>query len=282
MVAHVFELGALALLAWRLRSPSKKWSLVLAGSIALAASVHAASFINLAAFLPLLALLTRSAEPLRIGALGLGVSFLVSYRGLLALAPVLMASPGEAPYSSYPLQLEPPQQFAFMGGYLWPALGVAGLALLSRSRRRSFLLAWGLSFLALRGLRVFLGPPGAHLKELQWVAPLVALGIGRLVFEVYRRRPALAAAAIAFLFVLSLRWVAVHERWIQPIFREEPGQRPRDTSSISKSLGQSFPVTKRRFEDASYAMPFRTSSRPDRSEGERSPRRSIQDSTFPV
>ena len=67
----------------------------------------------------------------------------------------------------------------------------------------------------------------------------------------WRRRPALAAFAIALLFVLSLRWVLVHERWIQPIFREEPGQRLRDTSSISKSFGQSFPVTKRRFEESS-------------------------------
>jgi hypothetical protein len=251
VVAHVFELGALALLAWRLPNPSKKWSLALSGSIALAASIHAGSFINLAAFLPFLALLTRSAQPLRIGALGLGASLLLSYRRLLELIPVLLASPGEAPYSSYWLQLEPPQQFAFMGGYLWPAMGIAGLALLSRSRRRSFLIAWVLSFLALRGLRVFLGPPGAHLKELQWAAPLVALGVGRLVFEIERRRPAIAAFAIALLFALSLRWVAVHERWIQPIFREEPGQRPRDTSSISKSFGQSLPVTKRRFEEAS-------------------------------
>jgi hypothetical protein len=260
LVAHVFELGALTLLAFRLPSPSRAWSLALAGSVALAASIHAGSFVNLAAFLPLLALFTRRSEALWIGALGLGFSVLVSYRGLLALTPVLLASPGEAPFSSYPLQLEPPQQFAFMGGYLWPALGIGGLILLARMPRRSFLLAWALSFLALRGLRVLLGPPGAHLKELQWVAPLVALGIGRLFLEIERRRPGLAAAGIAVLFVLSLRWVFVHERWILPVFREELAQRPRDTSSISKSFGQNLPVTKRRFEETSYAMPFRTSS----------------------
>jgi hypothetical protein len=251
MVAHVFELGALVLLAWRLPNPSRTWSFLLAGSIALAASVHAGAFINLAIFLPLLALVTKSREPLWLGALGLGFSLLLSYRELFALAPVLAASPGQPPFSSHWLQLEPPQQFAFMGGYLWPALGIAGLALLAGSPRRSFLLAWGLSFLALRCLRVLLGPPGAHLKELQWVAPLIALGIGCLVEEIRRLRPAAATAAIALLFVLSFRWVLVHERWIQPVFREESDQRPRDTSSISNSFGHSLPVTKRRFEAAS-------------------------------
>jgi hypothetical protein len=217
IVAHVAETLALALLARYLEAPSRTRGFAAAAATAFAGSIHAGTFANLAMFFPFLALATRRAWPLVLGGTGLGFSFLLSYRHYLGLVPVVLQSPSEAPFSIYWLQLEPPQQFAFMGGYAWPLLGLAGLFLLRRSEGRALLVAWVLSFLLMRGLRVGLGPPGAHLKELQWVAPLVALGVGQALGTLSVKRKWLAVGSIAILAALTSRWLVEHERWILPV-----------------------------------------------------------------
>jgi hypothetical protein len=231
MVAHVAETGALTLWARLGEADSRAKRTVVVAATAAACSIHAGTFFNFAVFAPLLALSTRKTRPLFLGALALGISFVVSYRGYLSLIPVILKAPGEEAFSSYPFQLEPPQQLAFMGGLVWPLLGLAGLFLLRKSSHRRFLLAWLASFVVLRGLRVALGAPGAHLKELQWVAPLVAIGIGRLLEELSKRRRFLALAVAAGLAAVACRWVLVHERWILPTLRSEVNE-PREGKMI--------------------------------------------------
>lgn len=240
MVAHVAEVGALVLLG-RLPEPpdaaNRSQILLTGGAIALAGSIHAGAFLDLTVFCFVLAIVSKSWRPLVLGASALTVSLLVSYRGYFTLLPVMLRSPSEDPYSSYWLQLEPPQQFAFMGGYLWPLLGLVGLVLLVRRRKgAAFLVAWGLAFLLMRVLRVGLGPPGAHLKELQFVAPLVALGIGEVLDRLSERRTWLGASLTALLAVLAGRWVVDHERWITPVIRDAGEQRAGDPE-IPRSPG---------------------------------------------
>jgi hypothetical protein len=121
----------------RLDSATRSRVLLAGGAIALAGSIHAGAFVDVTVFCFVLALVSKSWRPLWLGAGPLGFSLLLSYRGYLALLPVVLRAPSEEPFSSYWLQLEPPQQFAFMGGYLWPLLGLAGLVLLVRRSKSS-------------------------------------------------------------------------------------------------------------------------------------------------
>jgi hypothetical protein len=231
MVAHVVEVAALALLARELfdpRPPGRAHALAAIGAIALAGSIHAGAFLNLAVFCGILAVVSGRLRPLSLGAIALSTSLFVSYGRYLDLLPVLGSAPGEGPYSSYWLQLEPPQQFAFMGGYLWPLLGAAGIGFLMTRLPRPqarFVLAWAVAFVVMRALRAGLGPPGAHLKELQFVAPLVALGIGEVSHRLAARARILGPAAVAVLALIAGRWIVYHERWLLPV---APIEEPRE------------------------------------------------------
>jgi hypothetical protein len=232
MVAHVFELAALALLARELFGtpvPGRAHTVATLGVIALAGSIHAGAFLNLAVFCGVLAVASGRIRPLWLGGIALSMSLLVSYSGYLDLLPVLGNAPREAPYSSYWLQLEPPQQFAFMGGYLWPLLGMVGIGFLMTRLPPSqarFVLAWGVAFVVMRALRAGLGPPGAHLKELQFVAPLVALGIGEACDRISMRARILGPAVVAVLALIAGKWILYHERWLLPVASVEGEREP--------------------------------------------------------
>jgi hypothetical protein len=271
MLAHVAEVGALGLWA-RLGGVEARarraWILGAIGATAIASSIHAGTFINFAVFFPFLVLFTKKVRPWILGGVALGISFLVSYRGYLSLVPVIFRAPAEKAFSSYPFQLEPPQQFAFMGGLLWPILGLAGLVLLRRSEKRAFVLAWLASFLALRVLRVALGPPGAHLKELQWVAPLVAIGIGLLLDAIAERARWLALALAITLLLSASWWVVAHERWILPVLRpDSPTAALREPGSYSRAGGLSARRHRRR--DLDVSIKARSARRSGRSPGRR-------------
>jgi hypothetical protein len=78
----------------------------------------------------------------------------------------------------------------------------------------------------MRALRAGLGPPGAHLKELQFVAPLVALGIGEVSDRLAARARILGPAAVAVLALIAGRWIVYHERWLLPVASIEEPREP--------------------------------------------------------
>jgi len=214
LVAHVGEALAVALLARGERAPAA----LVVGSVTLAASLHAAVPFNLAAFALMLALVSRTARPLAVVGLGLVLSFLISYRSALVLLPDIVTAVWSRSSDWDWLPLEPPQDFAFMGGYVFLVIGLVGLLMTERPASRKFLLAWALSFLALRGVRFLLGPAGgAHLKELQWVAPLFSLGIGQALDRASAGRPWVGPAALAALALAAVSWIVEHERWLWPL-----------------------------------------------------------------
>ncbi len=214
LVAHVGETLAVALLARGERAPAA----LAVGSVTLAASLHAAVPFNLAAFALMLAFVSRSARPLAVVGVGLALSFLISYRSALVLLPEIVSALWSRSSEWDRLPLEPPQDFAFMGGYVFLVIGLVGLLLTERPESRKFLLAWALSFLALRGVRFLLGPAGgAHLKELQWVAPLFSLGIGQALDRASAHRSWLGPAALAALALAAVSWIVGHERWLWPL-----------------------------------------------------------------
>ena len=228
LAAHVAELAVVLLFArdvvlerpvrlapW----PPKPWrrGLAVAG-IVLASSTHVSALINLALFAVVLAAVSKRKDILVAGGLGVLASLLVSYRSAVSLVGPTLAHLGDQSFSRYWLQLEPPQSFSFMGGFLWPAVGLVGFVFLGRTKAFPFMVAWGLSFLALRILRVALGPAGAHLKELQWVAPLVCLGVAHaLDVSAKGRRALVAPAALTLFAAVALLWVSTHEKWLLPI-----------------------------------------------------------------
>jgi hypothetical protein len=218
LVAHVAETLAMAFLA---RGERTRWPLAL-GSVTLAGSLHAAVPFNLGLFALSLTLVSRKARPLALVSAGLALSFLISYRSFPRLVPDILAALGSRSTTDW-LKVEPPQQFDFMGGYLWMGIGILGLLFTPRGESRPFVLSWALSFIALRGVRILLGPAGgAHIKELQWVAPLVCLGIGQGLERARPRAGWLPPTALALLALAALFWVFEHERWLWPLaFLEE-------------------------------------------------------------
>lgn len=217
LVAHVAETAAMALLARDFCGRRAPFAISVI-AIIVASALHVSALIHLALFALLLAGVAQARRPLLLGGVGLVASLLISYRSALALVPSVASSLGDLSFSRYWLQLEPPQSFSFMGGWVWPAVGLFGLLALRRAPHARFLLAWGLSFLLLRGLRLTLGPAGAHLKELQWVAPLVCLGIAESLERASEwRYRSVAPVTIFVLAVMTLQWTVEHERWLWPL-----------------------------------------------------------------
>jgi hypothetical protein len=78
-------------------------------------------------------------------------------------------------------------------GYAYPLLTAGGLVLVRRQASREagrVVAAYGLTFVMLVALRAFGGGLFKDLKEVEFVAPLVALGTGALLAELARRGPA--------------------------------------------------------------------------------------------
>ncbi len=207
LVGHVFDVLAIAALALALRPPGGLLPWLRAGlALWTALLLYVSSLFGLGAFtLSLAALRRRSALPLLM-AYAAGASLAV----LLLYHPFLRAFLGEIlPQILAGARIHSDAEPARLVGTLarlprmfgWGplALAVGGLALVHRQAEpalRAALGAWGLAFLLLTSLRLSGSGLFRDLKELTFVAPLVAVLAGATLEDLWGRGRGGRAAAL--------------------------------------------------------------------------------------
>jgi hypothetical protein len=211
LVGHLLDLLAIvAALFWLRRPESGRRLLLLAAAVQAAFLTYIASLFNLGAFLAALALLERRrAKPLLAILLGTALAtVLLLYADftrafVTEIVPALLTSAGRtAPSAAAGTPgglLEALARVPLFYGWGYPALAAAGLLLLRRTADtagRSVVAAYGLAFLTLVLLRGLLPGLFRDLKEITFIAPLVAIGVGGSLLALARRGRAGAWAVV--------------------------------------------------------------------------------------
>jgi hypothetical protein len=216
LAGHLLDLVAItAALFWLHRPESGRRLLLLAAAVQAAFLTYIASLFNLGAFLAALALLERRrAKPLLAVLLATALAtILLLYAGftrafVTEIVPALLTGAGRTAPSAAAGPppgglLEALERVPLFYGWGYPALAAAGLLLLRRkgdAASRSVVAAWGLAFLTLVLLRGLLPGLFRDLKEITFIAPLVAIGVGASL-EALARRGRAGAWAVALLAV---------------------------------------------------------------------------------
>ncbi len=214
---HVFDsLALLGALAWARRPASRRAFLATAAAVQASYLVYVASLFNMALFTGALGLFVRRLR-LRAWALGAGAALLTvallyfdfSLLFVREILPAYARASHEAP-RPVPTPTAPAtedghdrpvpagqvalgaalQRIPLFYGWLLPPLVVWGFVLVKRTAPpdvRRVLLAWLAGFAALVALRAFGGGLFKDMKEIEFVAPLVALLAGAALGDVARR-----------------------------------------------------------------------------------------------
>jgi hypothetical protein len=227
LVGHVFDLLAIGVLArWTLtstavRAQGRRFArLVLAVQAALL--MYVSSLINLGALLAALAWLERRRRGvwlLRAWGLAALVTVLALYGPFVQLAwtEMLPAITGQSPALALPADAPRPTppitglgpalgRVLLFYGLGWPLLAVAGFVAArreARARTWRLLVAWAAAFALLLALRAFGFGLFKDLKELTFVAPLVALTAGLTLARLVHTR-----LALMILLLLMGAWTA--------------------------------------------------------------------------
>lgn len=230
---HVFDsLALLGALFWARRPASRRAFAATAGAALASYLTYVASLFNMALFTGALGLLVRRLR-WRAWAAGAGAALLTvgllyfdftllfvreilpAYVRASLEAPPAPAVEAPAPAAGHDRPVPAGQvalgdalgRIPLFYGWLLPPLTVAGL-LLARRRAEAdvtrVLLAWLLGFVALLGLRAFGGGLFKDMKEIEFVAPLVALSAGAALDEVARRGRAGRGVALASALALAV------------------------------------------------------------------------------
>lgn len=211
LTGHVFDVLAITAALLALSRPAEARSLLRATLASLAAlGLYVSSLINLGAFFASLALLTRGRAWRLLAGYVLAALVVVAalYQPFLRalfgeILPAVLggARMGAADGAASGGLLPALQRIPMFYGWGWPALAIAGFVLLRRQAgeaARQALTACALAFVLLVLLRAFGAGLFRDLKEITFVAPLVALLAGAALEELWRRGRAgrLASALI--------------------------------------------------------------------------------------
>jgi hypothetical protein len=196
------------------------------GASLFSALVYISSLFNLSAFVASFSLVERRLAARAVGAWVLAalITIVVLYSSFTLLffreiGPSLLASP-DAPASGSFLEGVTsifPRWLLFYG-YGFLALTVAGLALAHRREDKAafrMLAAYGVAFVFLSGLRALPGGLFKDLKEILFVAPLVAIGSGIALEELARRgRWGQGSAVLILGGLVAFWWGSYRGYWI--------------------------------------------------------------------
>jgi hypothetical protein len=103
-------------------------------------------------------------------------------------------------------------------GFLYPPLALAGLWIARRSKdARAFRIfaAWGLAFVLMVSLRAFGGGVFRDIKEIELIAPLVAILTGASLEAIWRRGRAGMLASVILASALALFGVARYRSYLE-------------------------------------------------------------------
>jgi hypothetical protein len=103
-------------------------------------------------------------------------------------------------------------------GFLYPPLALAGLWIARRSKdARAFRIfaAWGLAFVLMVSLRAFGGGVFRDIKEIELIAPLVAILTGASLEAIWRRGGAGMLASVILASALALFGVARYRSYLE-------------------------------------------------------------------
>lgn len=231
LVGHVFDLLAIGMAArWTLASDASRAAGRTLARLALAVQaallMYVSSLFNLGALLAALAALERRRRGVRlvvVWGLATLVTVLVLYWPFVHLAwtemlPALrgqapaMALPADAPKPTAPITGLGPAlgRVLLFYGLGWPLLALSGFVAArreARARAWRLLMAWAMAFALLLALRAFGFGLFKDLKELTFVAPLVALTAGLTLARLVHTR-------FALVLVLLLLGVWTGERYL--------------------------------------------------------------------
>jgi hypothetical protein len=174
-----------------------RWLAFLGMSLS-SALVYISSLFNLSAFVASFSLMERrlAVRALATWVLAALLTIVVLYSSFTLLffreiAPSLLSTPAASASGSFLEGLATiTSRIILFYGYGFPALTIAGLALAYRGKDKApfrMLAAYGVAFLLLTGLRALPGGLFKDLKEILFVAPLVAIGSGIALEELGTR-----------------------------------------------------------------------------------------------
>jgi hypothetical protein len=212
IAGHLLDTLAIGAALCAARRPGDRRAAAAFALLTLAALLtYISSLFNLALFIVFLALLERRRAPLLLGTLALaaGATVLWLYGSftrafLFEIVPALAAGGGvatpAASGSAAPAGLLPAlSRVPLFFGWGFPALAVAGLLLARRvadAAARHVLFAYGLAFVSLVLMRGLGGGLFRDLKEITFVAPLIAVAAGASLETLARRGDSGRAAVL--------------------------------------------------------------------------------------
>jgi hypothetical protein len=210
VAGHLLDTLAIALAARFIALPSAGRLAAFGGATLAAFLTYIASLFNLSLFAAALAALERRLAARVLAAAGAAAVLTVAVLYLpftrvfvTEIVPALIRGGGGSASDSGAAGATPAAALAripLFYGYGYPLLAAAGLAL---ARRRGqpggyrVLAAYALAFAALAALRAFGGGLFKDLKEIEFVGPLIAVGTGAVLEDLWARgRPGRAAAVL--------------------------------------------------------------------------------------
>ena len=249
IAGHLLDILAIGAALTLARRPERKGPVVAFALLTLAAFLtYISSLFDLALFIVFLAVLERRRAPPLLGVLGVaaGATVLWLYGSftqafLFEIVPALARGGGVAAPAS--ASGPPPggllaalSRVPLFYGWGFPALAVAGLALIRRQAdrpARHVLGAYGLAFLALVLMRGLGGGLFRDLKEITFVGPLVAVAAGASLEALALRGPQ-GRTAVALLAVGLLAFTAERYRFYLSTY-DSAVMRPVSTPGINES-----------------------------------------------
>ena len=234
LFGNAVDMIFMAWLARHWEGLGRPWTFVAAAALVAASTLsYVAAVIMIPIFLGVLAstVLAERSRPDRsrlallllcAGALGTISSLLLYYRGFSPLfthaltraaTDVPLVASGDAAPRTFPAVLWTftESYFGKFFQYTWAPAGLVGFVLLVRPKPdRPFVLAWGLTYLALSFGRAHLPFVFQHPHESLFVMPLVCLGAGEAVAQLHRgETPWRRLAAIAVFAALAIQGLVV-------------------------------------------------------------------------
>lgn len=247
IAGHVLDILAIGAALWMLRRPGARVPVGAFVLLTLAALLtYISSLFNLALFAVFLALLERRRAPLLLTTLAATATLTVLWlygpftrAFFLEILPALAA--GGRMASDAAAEARPAGLWAALSriplfyGWGFPALAVAGLVLARRQAdppARHVLFAYGLAFAALVLMRAFGAGLFRDLKEITFVAPLVAVASGASLATLGRRgrsgRAAVALVALGLLAFSAERYRFYFESYASGVLRPAEGAASND------------------------------------------------------